>query len=415
MFDHEPLRFEDFEAQDRSSREACLAGVEAADVYVLLLGPRYGKPFPDSGLSPTAEEFRRARQRGIPILVFNKSVDEEDEPAQIDFKGEVGHYVNGGCGVRSPMRPVAIRQLVRRSKRLRQNGVRFRVRHRREPVAVPWLSEIQPSAAMIPATGFAGARKTVVPPSVSAPVLEFHVMGIGVTNAPSLRQIEERARQLARDMRDVAFVSEGDQLVVGVADGLGWAVRPPETSSSGSFPQRVTVERFRGALIHPAGVCAFRSLDTDIIGALVDQQSLQTDLASLFAVIAARLPETESVTFAAGLSRADRVGEGDPRLVGTRSGGRLGMMGPAELRAGGDFVAPTGRLASSFGDLGADLAHAIVAELREQRPGRSAAGSRLDGTRRQSVRVSTPAGGRRGSRSHVGDQDRAAHCRRVTR
>lgn len=29
LFDHEPLRFEDFEAQDRSSREACLAGVEA--------------------------------------------------------------------------------------------------------------------------------------------------------------------------------------------------------------------------------------------------------------------------------------------------------------------------------------------------------------------------------------------------
>ena len=27
LFDHEPLRFEDFEAQDRSSREACLAGV----------------------------------------------------------------------------------------------------------------------------------------------------------------------------------------------------------------------------------------------------------------------------------------------------------------------------------------------------------------------------------------------------
>jgi hypothetical protein len=46
LFDHTPLRFEDFEAQDRSSREACLAGVEAADVYVLLLGPRYGTPFP---------------------------------------------------------------------------------------------------------------------------------------------------------------------------------------------------------------------------------------------------------------------------------------------------------------------------------------------------------------------------------
>ena len=141
---------------------------------------------------------------------------------------------------------------------------------------VPSLSEIQLSSAIVPTSGFVGVRNTVVPRSVSAPVLEFHVMGIGVTNAPSLRQIEERARRLARDMRHVGFVSEGDQLVVRAADGFGWAVRPPATSSSGSFPEQVTVEQFRGALIHPGGVSAFRSLDTDIIGALVDQQSLQT-------------------------------------------------------------------------------------------------------------------------------------------
>src|SRR4051812_14464769 len=86
--DHEPLRFEDFSAQDRSSREACLRGVDAAEVYLLLLGPKYGDLLPDSGKAPTAEEFTRARQRGIPILVFNKDVDEPDEPAQAAFKGE---------------------------------------------------------------------------------------------------------------------------------------------------------------------------------------------------------------------------------------------------------------------------------------------------------------------------------------
>jgi hypothetical protein len=114
-------------------------------------------------------------------------------------------------------------------------------------------------------------------------------------------------------------------------------------------------------------MCVFQSLDTDIIGALVDQQSLQTDLASLFGVIAARLPEAESVALGPSLSRADRVGEGDPRTVGMRNGGWLGMMGPAELRAGGGFVVPTRRLAGSFGDLGADLAYAIIAQLRERR------------------------------------------------
>jgi hypothetical protein len=367
LFDHEPLRFEDFEAQDRSSREACLAGVEAADVYVLLLGPRYGTPFPDTGLSPTAEEFRRARQRDIPILVFNKTTDEKDEPAQVGFKNEVGHYVNGRLW-RSFTDPASCNQAVGEAlKALDAEQGPIPRTTPQEPVTVPWLSEIQLKAAIIPASGFVGGRNGAVPTSVSAPVLEFHVLGIGVTSAPSLRQLEDRARQLARDMRYIGFVSDGDQLVVGAADGFGWAVRPPATSSSGSFPEQLTVEQFRGALIHPAGVCAFRSLDTDIIGALVDQKSLQTDLASLFAVISAQLPEAEWAALAAGLSRADRVGEGDPRIVGTRNAGRLGMTGLAELRAGGDFVVPTRRLAGSFGDLGADLAHAIIAQLRQRR------------------------------------------------
>lgn len=168
-------------------------------------------------------------------------------------------------------------------------------------------------------------------------------------------------------MRDVGFVSEDDQLVVRAADGFGRAVRPPAASSSGSFPEQVTVEQFRGALIHTGGVCAFRSLDTDIIGPLVDQQSAQSDLALLFGVIAAQLPEAESVSLAASLSRADRVGEGDPRTVGTRNRGRLAMTGPAELRAGGDFLVPSRRPANSFGDLRTDLAHAIIAQLRRRR------------------------------------------------
>lgn len=79
LLDHQPLRFEDFVSRDCSSREACLAGVDAADVYVLLLGPKYGEPFADTGLAPTAEEFTLARNRGIPILVFNKITEEAPE------------------------------------------------------------------------------------------------------------------------------------------------------------------------------------------------------------------------------------------------------------------------------------------------------------------------------------------------
>jgi len=66
LLGHEGLRREDFAAQNRSSRQACLAGVEEAEVYVLLLGPKYGDPFPHRTLthrrgvhqSPPARKYR---------------------------------------------------------------------------------------------------------------------------------------------------------------------------------------------------------------------------------------------------------------------------------------------------------------------------------------------------------------------
>jgi hypothetical protein len=59
---------EDFGASPSSPRQVCLAGVRDADVVVLLLGGRYGMP-QTSGLSPTHEEYREARERK-PVLVF---------------------------------------------------------------------------------------------------------------------------------------------------------------------------------------------------------------------------------------------------------------------------------------------------------------------------------------------------------
>lgn len=64
---HEPRRFEDFSAQSVPSRDACLAGVEAADVYLLLLGQHYGDPLQDTGKAPTEEEFTVAKHRALAL------------------------------------------------------------------------------------------------------------------------------------------------------------------------------------------------------------------------------------------------------------------------------------------------------------------------------------------------------------
>src|SRR5712692_4443565 len=83
---HELIRAEDFGASPASPQEVCLAGVRAADAVVLLLGGRYGRP-QQSGLSPTHEEFREARDR-CPVLVFVQQ-GVEREPAQQQFLDEV--------------------------------------------------------------------------------------------------------------------------------------------------------------------------------------------------------------------------------------------------------------------------------------------------------------------------------------
>ena len=63
-------------------------------MYLLLLGGRYGEPIFDSGLAPTEEEFTRARQRGIPMLVFVKQ-GIEVQPRQQGFIDRVQEYTGG--------------------------------------------------------------------------------------------------------------------------------------------------------------------------------------------------------------------------------------------------------------------------------------------------------------------------------
>lgn len=378
LLDHEPLRFEDFLAQDRSGRQACLAGVEAAEVYVLLLGPKYGDPFPDSGLSPTAEEFRRARQRGIPILVFNKVVDEADEPTQAAFEDEVGHYVNGRFW-RSFTDPLTCNQAVGEAlKQLQVDVGPVRRATPPGPVRVPWVADIHAAdgrgAFSGGGYGYGARGGGLVPGSVYAPVLELHLIPVGSPARISLRQLKSLVGQMALDARSAGFVSEADQLVIGAADGFAWVLRSPGTPpgmSSGSWLRGRTVEQFRGLVADQAGaVGAFTSLVTDTMGALVNQASLQSELAALFGLLFPHLPDLSDdapVSVAAGLLNADRVWEGDPADLGNRTSGTMRSNQGATIRVAGDFVVPAGRLAGWFGDLGADLAHDIIADLNQLR------------------------------------------------
>lgn len=91
--DHQVLRAEDFPSSTSSSRIACMQGVREADLVVLILGERYGWSGTRSGLSPTHEEFREAKDRGKALPFIQTDVTRE--PQQDAFVAEVEDYDSG--------------------------------------------------------------------------------------------------------------------------------------------------------------------------------------------------------------------------------------------------------------------------------------------------------------------------------
>lgn len=90
----EPIMVErDLPSLNLSSQRACLDEVASADIYVLILGRRYGWVNPASGLAATHEEYRTARLLGKPVLAFIQATSMEKE--QKLFATEVSDYVTG--------------------------------------------------------------------------------------------------------------------------------------------------------------------------------------------------------------------------------------------------------------------------------------------------------------------------------
>lgn len=61
-------QFEEFGGRDADPEEAYLAEVEGSDIYVGILGKRFGKPL-KSRFSPTHAEYRHAEQHALRMAV----------------------------------------------------------------------------------------------------------------------------------------------------------------------------------------------------------------------------------------------------------------------------------------------------------------------------------------------------------
>lgn len=87
----EPVWFEGLGGRDQDAEQAYLSEVAASDIYVGVLGSRYGRPDPSTGYSATHAEYVHAVDCGLRIAVWTVEVDDM-AGHQRDFLEEIRTY-----------------------------------------------------------------------------------------------------------------------------------------------------------------------------------------------------------------------------------------------------------------------------------------------------------------------------------
>jgi hypothetical protein len=82
-----PVMFEEFGAREADAEEAYLAEVQSADIYIGILGQRYGKPL-KSRYSATHAEYRHALEHTSRMALWTSTAPEREGPEQ-SFLDEV--------------------------------------------------------------------------------------------------------------------------------------------------------------------------------------------------------------------------------------------------------------------------------------------------------------------------------------
>ena len=89
---HEPFAMEDYGAEDRRPAEKCVADVGSSELYIGLFAWRYGFIPPSCQFSITEMEYRAAKDRTLPTLIFLLDPDVPWPPNAID-RGDSGSRI----------------------------------------------------------------------------------------------------------------------------------------------------------------------------------------------------------------------------------------------------------------------------------------------------------------------------------
>jgi hypothetical protein len=282
---HTPVRFEDFSAQPLPSRQACLAGVTAADVYLLLLGPYYGHRFPDTGQSPTHDEWVAAVAAGMPRLVYRKE-GPPFEAEQEAFVRSIGDYTSGVFYDTFSTTADLLIKVAAKIRELEHAGDPLSFSPLVGPVTVTWRSDFDEQ--------FKRGNG-----SASSPGLEVHVVPAGTSTRPA-RIMGDLAQALPIRLRESGLVDASEPLTTSRPDGAVVITVPRRRTSwnAAREPQLLGIR-----LAADGQASAWASLPGDGIGAILDETDLPGQLAGLLRLLGQlRVIESPQVAIAVGLN-----------------------------------------------------------------------------------------------------------------
>lgn len=330
---HDAVRFENFTAQPTPSRQVCMDAVSGSDVCLLLLGAAYGDRMPDTGLSPTHEEWNVARTRGIPVYAFVKRGADMDAD-QRSFVDEVEQYATGRFrasfdGAADLLATVAekVRELEFAPRGLVWEQLLT------APPEVSWIADLQ--AANHYSRGSA--------------ILELHLLPVAPTSRLAVSQLSDTADVLASTARSHGLFTQSDPVSTGTDGQTAWAALE-------SAPGRSAGIRVR----RDGATSVWRPLPADALGAVIDEQDLAREmggwvhLASSVGAISG-----DKATVAAALSGLELASEGSVADVGKRSSASLGFGGQQVVLVPPEDVVTV----AALGDGAADIAREVAARL----------------------------------------------------
>jgi hypothetical protein len=336
---HSPLRFEDYTAQPMPPREACLRGVEDADVYVLLLGEKYGEPIFDTGLAPTEEEFNVARRRGMPVLVFVKE-GADPEPRQAEFISRVEEYTAGRFRRSFGSAADLQTKLVEAVRLVEEERAPLTWTPLDQTIEVSWI--VDPEAAR---TSSRGA------------ILELHVLPLAAERLAAT-VLDALPARIAEAGRQFGFFDPGEGLDL-ASDAQTAAVRT----------QRERRREERGIRITRAAAASlWIELPRDTLGHILDTADVRTRITGGLRMAASLLSRTsERTALAAGIGPIGFVVEGSVADLGRRSSASIGMPSEQIVHVEPEDAVPTASLNEAADEIAGELTARLMQRFRSIR------------------------------------------------